>query len=338
MLTTLLALVDWGDLMDELRSANYLYLVPAIGLYFIGQWFRALRWQYLLSHIARIPARRLYSPVIIGHTVNNVLPLRLGEIMRAAYLSQREPGVSTSASFATLSIERLYDGLTQLAIYAVSATILLTAGIFSDSNLTYRSTAIVLTLGMVSYIAATFLVLTTLAKSRRAVGWLIALTGILPPRFRTKAANVTVDFVAGLAPLTTPRKHAVIFIGSLPIWLVETGVFLLIAHSFNLGAYFPSFWVLAMAVLLVMAVSNLVIIIPGPIGGIGPFEIVAQQTLVALGVGSSVAASYSVTLHLMVLWLPVNIVGLLLLWRHNLSPGRIAAMPERERAARTTDG
>ena len=58
---------------------------------------------------------------------------------------------------------------------------------------------------------------------------------------------------------------------------------------------------------------------PSAIGGIGPFEIVAQQTLVALGVGATVAGAYSGFIHLVALWLPVNIVGLILLWKGNLS-------------------
>ena len=54
--------------------------------------------------------------IIIGYMANNVLPARLGELVRAVYLSQREKEVSVPASIATLSVERLYDGLTLLAM------------------------------------------------------------------------------------------------------------------------------------------------------------------------------------------------------------------------------
>lgn len=327
-LALLVLLVDRRELWHALATANYLYMLPAIVLYFIGQWFRALRWQYLLSPIARISTGRLYPVIIIGYMANNVLPARLGELVRAVYLSQREKEVSVPASIATLSVERLYDGLTLLAMGAVAAPLLLAAGLFRDAGLAYQSTAIVLMVGVIGSFAFALVVLTALATSRRAVDWLIALTVILPPRFRPLAADVIHGFVEGLATLNSPRKHAVLFLESLPVWLAEVGVYLIVAYSFNLDAYFASFWILVVAILLVTVTSNLITAIPASIGGIGPFEVVAQQTLVVLGIGAAVAASYSVAVHLVALWLPVNLAGLALLLWHNVSLRRLTSLPD----------
>jgi uncharacterized protein (TIRG00374 family) len=341
----LVLLVDRRELLEALLSANYLYLAPAIVLYFIGQWFRALRWQFLLAPISAIPARRLYPVIIIGYMANNVLPARLGELVRAVYLAQREEEVSVPTSIATLSVERLYDGLTLLAIGAVAAPILLAAGLFNAASLAYQSTAVVLMIGVIGSFVSALLILTALATSRRAVEWLIAVTGILPTRFRSIAVEVIHGFVEGLATLNSPRKHAILFLGSLPVWLAEAGVYLIVAYSFNLDAWFDSFWLLAAAILLVTVTSNLITAVPASIGGIGPFEVVAQQTLVALGIGAAAAAAYSVAVHLVALWLPVNIAGVLLLLWHNLSLRRLTALPEAdvERepdvvSARVTDG
>ncbi len=327
-LALLVWFVDTEELWHALRTANYLYLAPAIVLYFIGQWFRALRWQYLLSPIARIPAKRLYPVIIIGYMANNVLPARIGELVRAVYLSQREREVSVPASIATLSVERLYDGMTLLALGAFAAPILLAAGLFSEASLAYQSTAIVLMVGVLISFATALVILTALACSSRTVNWLIKLTAILPARFRPLASDLIVGFVEGLAALNSPRKHVMLFVASLPIWVAEAGVYLIVAYSFNLDAYFASFWFLALAVLLVTVTSNLVTAIPASIGGIGAFEVVAQQTLVGLAVGAATAASYSVAVHLLALWLPVNLAGLgLLLW-HNVSLRGLATIPD----------
>ena len=96
-------------------------------------------------------------------------------------------------------------------------------------------------------------------------------------------------------------------------------MYFLIAYSFNLDAHFGSIGILVLAAALLTATSNLATAVPSAIGGIGPFEVVAQQTLVALGVGASVAAAYAGFVHLVALWLPVNLVGLALLWKQNLS-------------------
>ena len=336
-LALLMLLVDRRELWEALRTANYLYLAPGIALYFIGQWFRALRWQYLLSPIAGISAGRLYPVIIIGYMANNVLPARLGELVRAVYLARREQAVSVPASIATLSVERLYDGLTLLALGAVAAPILLAAGLFSDASLAYRSTAIVLMVGVVCSFVAALATLTALACSRRTVGWLMALTELLPARFRPLAADVISGFVEGLATLNSPGKHAVLFIGSLPVWIAEAGVYLIVAYSFNLDAYFASIWYLALAVVLVTVTSNLITAIPASIGGIGAFEVVAQQTLVGLAVGPATAASYSVAVHLLALWLPVSIAGFVLLLWHNVSLRGLTAIPETETQADTTN-
>ncbi len=123
----------------------------------------------------------------------------------------------------------------------------------------------------------------------------------------------------GLAVLNSPKKHVGLFLFSVPVWLSEGVAYLLISYSFGLDEHFSSTGVLVLVVMLVTATSNLATAIPSAIGGIGPFEVVSQQTLMALGVGASVAAAYSGFVHLVALWLPVNVVGLFLLWKHNIS-------------------
>ena len=326
-LASLVLLVDRQELIHALLSANYLYLAPAIVIYFVGQWFRSVRWKYLLSPVADIPVKRLYPVVIIGYMANNVLPARLGELVRALLLAQREEDVSVPASIATLSVERLYDGLTLLAIGAVAAPVLLAAGLFDGASLSYRTTAILLAAGVLGGFIVALVVFTALAVSQRAVNALFVVTRLLPGRFQPLAADIILGFVAGLGTLNSPRKHAVLFVSSLPVWLAEGGVYLILAYSFDLQANFPSFGLLVLAVLLVMVTSNLITAIPASVGGIGPFEVVAQQTLVGLGVGAAAGASYSVAVHLVALWLPVNLVGLALLLRHNLSLRHLITLP-----------
>jgi hypothetical protein len=96
-------------------------------------------------------------------------------------------------------------------------------------------------------------------------------------------------------------------------------MYFMLAYSFGINEYFDSAAVLLLVVLLLTATSNLATSIPSAIGGIGPFEIVSQQTLMSLGVGASLAGAYSGFVHLVALWLPVNIAGLILLWKNNLS-------------------
>ena len=347
--------IDRAELWRLLTEANYLYLAPAIALYFVGQWLRAWRWQFLLSPVEDIPVRRLFVVVNIGYMANNLLPARLGELVRAAYLAHREERVGAPASIATLSVERLYDGLTLLAIGALTVPILLAAGLFDGANervadalervadalgLDSAILAAGLFDGAILLIAAVavfgFIValaaFTTLAVNRRAAGWLLSVTRLLPVRFRPLANSVILGFVDGLGTLSSPRKHVQLFVYSLPVWLFEGGVYFILAYSFNLDAHFATPGMLAIAILLVMVTSNLITAIPATVGGIGAFEAVATLTLIAMGVAVELSIVYSVAVHLLALWLPVNIVGLTLLLWDNVSLRGLTTLPARDAA------
>ena len=318
--------MDLDEISDALSQANYFFVIPAIALYFVAVFFRALRWRYLLSPLGNFSLVRLYPVVVIGYMANNLLPARLGELVRSYYLARRER-VGASAALATVAVERVYDGMTLLAFGVGSGLALLLLGEFSGGGDISRATAIALASFTLLGFLSTLLFLTLLATSPRFVELFDRCLGIIPSRIRPKVRELYHTFVQGLSILNSPQKHLGLFILSVPVWLLEAGVYLIIGYSFGIDALFGSFWVLVLVVLLVTATSNLATSVPTSIGGIGPFEVVAQQTLLALGVSGSVAGTYALVVHLVALWLPVNLLGLALLWGEHLSLRQLVATP-----------
>ena len=318
--------MDLDEIRDALSEAEYSFVVPGIALYFVAVYFRSLRWRYLLSPIGSFSVGSLYPVVVIGYMANNLLPARLGELVRSYYLARRER-VSASSTLATVAVERVYDGVTLLALAAASGLVLLLLGEFSGGSDISTFTVIVLATLTVLGFLATLALLTLLAMSPKFVEMFDRCLDITPSRIRPKARELYHTFVQGLSILSSPRRHLGLFVLSLPVWLLEAGVYLVIAYSFGINALFGSFWVLMLVVLLLTATSNLATSVPTSIGGIGPFEVVAQQTLLVLGVGGSLAVTYAGFVHLVALWLPVNLVGLGLLWRQNLSLKNLVATP-----------
>jgi len=317
--------VDLTEIVTSLAEANYLYAVPAFGLYFLAVYFRSIRWRFLLSPLATVPVNRLYPVVVIGYMANNLMPARLGELVRSYYLARRE-NISGSSALATIAIERVYDGVTLLAFGAVSAPVLLLMGSFDAASAAYRATALALAIGGIA------LFLTALAGLTFATfPWFLRLLDLalrpVPSVIRPRARGLAINFIIGLTVLSSPRKHLAVFALSLPVWLLEGSMYLLISYSFGIDRYFDSFWTLLLALALLTATSNLASALPTSVGGIGPFELAAQQTLVVLGVGASVGAVYAAFLHVIALWLPVNLVGLVLLWKQNLSLRGLADGP-----------
>jgi len=316
-LLLLLFRVDRQEIITALSNANYLYVVPAIGLYFVAVYFRAIRWAYLLSPIGRFPVSRLFPVVVIGYMANNLLPARLGELVRAYYLARRET-ISGSTALATVAVERLYDGVALLFFAAISAPALLLLGLFQGAHDIARGAALVFAVGTVAMfaLAFAFLILAARPEFSKIVDQVLSLA---PAKVRPALSELVHRFIGGLQVVNSPRRHLGVFLLSWPVWLLEGGMYLLVGYSFGIHLMFGSFWTMVLVMMLLTATSNLATALPSSAGGIGPFEVVAKETLVALGVSGSVGAVYSLVLHLVALWLPVTLLGLVLLWRQNLS-------------------
>ena len=79
--------------------------------------FRALRWQYLLAPIGHARFGPAFRTTTIGFAASAVLPARAGEVIRP-YLLARQEGLSATATFATIIVERLLDAVTCVMLLA----------------------------------------------------------------------------------------------------------------------------------------------------------------------------------------------------------------------------
>ena len=120
---------QWGQMGAAFKEANYLYLVPAVGLIAVAYALRILRWHVFLSPIAAVPYGAITSATCIGFMASCVLPLRPGEIIRP-YVLHRRSGISFGHAAGTApGLERVFDMigvcflllLTWLALWAYVA-------------------------------------------------------------------------------------------------------------------------------------------------------------------------------------------------------------------------
>jgi len=107
--------VDLAAFVDELKSVNYIWLLPSAVCTLPGYALRTVRWQVILSGGARAPLRTLFPVLIMGFATNNLLPGRLGEFWRA-YLLGRKRNVRKTFALASVVVERVFDGLTLIAL------------------------------------------------------------------------------------------------------------------------------------------------------------------------------------------------------------------------------
>jgi len=114
--------VDFAQMGNAFKQANYWYLLLALFLLFFSHWIRAVRWQYLMAPIQKVKIKHLFTALIIGYMANTFTPAHLGEFLRA-YVLGRKSQVKTSSIFGTIVIERIIDVFTLLFLMALAIVV-----------------------------------------------------------------------------------------------------------------------------------------------------------------------------------------------------------------------
>ncbi len=327
--------IDLSEMSHHLREANYVYLLPGVAAYFaVAVVFRTIRWRLLLAPMKRIGTGRLFPVVVVGYMANNILPVRMGEIVRSYYLGQRED-VSKSAALATVAVERIMDGVVLLFLLAAASIFLplgLIEGVAEDTGIPWQ---IMVAGTTVPFLGAMGLVWFTANHPR----WLLATvrwaTAPLPGRLQALVREVVEKGIDGLEALKDSKRLAVLFALSLPVWAGEVAMYYVIGYSFDLAPALGGAGMMIVAMIAVTAISNLATALPASQGAIGPFELFATASLVALGVEGAVAAAYAVVLHAALL-IPITLAGFVYLWLGKDSLGSIVRISEARPVEQTT--
>ena len=166
----------------------------------------------------------------------------------------------------------------------------------------------------------------------RAHAFALLVVRPLPDRVKSMADSLTGMLLQGLEPLRDPRKLAVLFVLSIPIWLTEAAVFWIMAFPFGIHETHTDLWEMAANMVLVTSITNIGSSVPAAPGGLGLFEIIARETLVLsplTTVGRPEAAGFAVVVHAVIL-LPMIILGQVFLWTAQVSLRRLSREGQRE--------
>jgi uncharacterized protein (TIRG00374 family) len=299
--------IDFRQLLHHLQRANYLYLMPIVVIIFLSMALRALRWGYLLRPIKKIGFHSLFEGMIIGFMANNVLPVRMGDILRA-YIIGRSERIRKSASLGTVVVERLFDGFTVLALLMVVLTFI---------QLPPGSIAFKKGLQMGGYITMAicglaFVVLFIIKTQTR---WFlkIALFFTRPFSWRVTKNGISSikSFKEGLLSVDSVETMVIAFLYSLVIWAVFAYSIYLMGFAFGLKLSVSA------AVMVLLAIC-LAMIIPSTPGFIGPYHASVAYALVLYNIPLEKALSFSLVFHA-TNYIPITLAGFLYLWRHQLS-------------------
>lgn len=317
--------VDFETIGEVLRTANYVYVLPSLILYFTAVYFRTMRWRYLLTPLTGPTKRGLYPVVVVGYMANNLIPVRIGEVLRSVYLSLRE-SVSAPAAFGTVAVERAFDVVALLFFVAVAWLFLPVSGVLDTiaENIPGGTAVLVVVAVLPFVVVAGVLVVIAFVPARTVLAAIEKIISPFPERLRTPVLSLVARLLDGLTVIRSPKGLVALFLLSLPVWAFEAGMYYVISLGFDVGDSFQGVGELIGVILIFTAAANLAGVFPSSAGSWGPFDFFGAAALIALGVENGVATGYAVTVHV-ALWVPVTVLGAVLLMADGTSLGQLVA-------------
>lgn len=310
--------VEWGRVGKILLGAEYVYVIPAMVLVLLGFGVRAVRWRVICEPIGRLRLQDLFRAAIIGFAANNVLPLRVGEFVRAYAVSRGRP-ISFSSALATILIDRLLDGMTILLFLPVVLIYLPLPDWVGEVAL----------LALVLYMGVTVALL--LGRHRTALVWRLGsrLLRWVPSGLRRRVDQGAAGFAEGLGILSRPRSLVAVTLFSVTMWGLAAIYYQVIGWALGLSLSFPQ----ALALLVILALG---VMLPSSPGFVGTFQYFNVLALSLFGTDRELAISYSFLSHAG-WYVPVTLLGLYYWTQEEISLKRVYGTVE-EGVGSSSDG
>ncbi len=289
--------VHWDDLRTQLALAHPALIVLAVCLATATFPLRVVRWRLLLRRDddAPLESLALWHATAIGFMANNILPFRMGEVMRT-FAASRLAGARFSAALSSIAVERVFDALTVIGMLALG---LVLAGLPGNVEIFGTPVARVATL---SGVAVSVLLLLALAVVSFPLAAERLIRQLVPSEaFAARLINLVEGIRHGLGVLRSPGRVAAVIAWSVVIWLVNAASFWVMFRAFGLPVGLPG-------ACLLQGVLVLGIAAPTTPGFIGVFEAIIKAVLLLFGVGADRAVAYAVTYHITT-FLPIVLLG-----------------------------
>ena len=288
--------VDLAAVRARMFAVSTPPLLVAIGLAIASIACRGVRWRFLFPASEEPSTRNLVRSTFIAALINNVFPVRAGEVAGALALNKLSR-VPIATGLSSLAASRVLD----VAVIAALLSIALFASVSGSV-----AGGLAVAVGLLALVLVAVLVL--LARSsglmnrsaKRFLDWL------LPPRPATWSKNVVEQLLTGLAPLGSSERLFGALAWSSLAWTLNA---LAIWFGFLAFGVHVSPW----AALTVQGFVAIAIALPSAPGFFGPFEAAGRVALGFYAIDATTAVSFILPFHLVVNFLPAVAVGLVAL-------------------------
>ncbi len=298
--------VHLHQVWDALLQADYAYLVPAFLLLLVAIGTKVARWEILFYPNRGIPYKHLLAAMGIGYLGNNILPARIGELIRA-YVIGESASVSKAQALATIVVERLLDVLTLLLFLAFLLPALKVPAWMAQSFIVVGIAA-----------PAATLVLALVSGVER---WLMAATSWLEKKAsflaRLRLSDGVEGFMVGLEILRRKSLLPALAGWSIFSWVASGLSYYVVMLAFHIHQPVTTAF-------LVLCVTSLGMVVPSSPGYVGVFHYLTVVVLDLLGVPKDLALSYALVLHATV-YITLSVTGIYGMFVESLGWRELAA-------------
>ena len=214
--------IDFRQSVLLLKNADITLIVLGVIVYIISYIVRGFRWDYILAPLKKMKLFKSFYYLVFGFFMNNVLPLRLGEFVRAI-VAGKKLEISRSGVFATIVVERLMD----IIIFIISFFLIamFVPNIPSWLQKSFIICAIIFGL--------MFIVLFFMSKDEDKFIKLLYKFH-LPVKISDIIKSIFLKFASGLKFFQNKKLVLIVFITSVIVWIVESYAYQLLFLAFGL--------------------------------------------------------------------------------------------------------
>ncbi|MFH2070125.1 MAG: lysylphosphatidylglycerol synthase transmembrane domain-containing protein [Elusimicrobiota bacterium] len=291
--------VDVREIMQEIASANFIYLILTYVVGVAGLFIRSFRWRIFMETCPRrgeIPFFRYFEATAVGQMVNNIMPFRMGDFAQAFFLSYRE-NISRGAVFSTVVAERLTDIFPPFLVLILGSYFVFLPGQIDR--------------GVVFLIVLPIFIFVFLFVKYQEF-FMNLSKKVIPSRGIGVHIHKFIEQLhVGLGFIRDKKRLVKVAIYTVVLWAVYAlgTYFCLTAFDIRIG--YP-------AAVLVLGITAISVTIPSSPGYIGTWEYFALLALSIFGINKTLALSFAVVYHF-IAWITVTSLGFVILLRSGVS-------------------
>ena len=314
LLAVFLRNADLGRVWASVTAARPDFLLLALAITSGTFVVRAERWQYLLGPLGPTRFSTVFRTTVIGFAASAVLPARAGEVIRPYLLARRE-GLSATAAFATIVVERILDLIAVLLLMA-AFLIWFDPGLESRDSAVFRAIrfgGLVMAPVAIGTLAAMFFMA---GHPERLHAWVLKAEKILPARLAAMIARLARTFAEGFAVVRSPGRLVAALAWSIVLWVAIAAGIWSVSVAFGIAMPFTGAWLMLAPLVVGVAVPT-----PGGVGGFHEAYRIGATGF--FGADNDIAVGAAIVLHAISVG-PVILVGLLFIVQDGLKLGGMA--------------